>query len=155
VGKALSGKFVVQKYVDIPTEDLPVLDETGQKIVFRPKKINVNFYCYGGVYTGGVVRSSDSFVINVHKGGGMTPIMFVYGEKGKEAAGKKKAGAAGKPGKKTAGKPAPKAKKAAKKPAVKKAPKKASKKAAPKARKASPKAKKPAKKPAKKSGKKK
>jgi hypothetical protein len=115
VGKALTGKFVVQQYVDIPTEDLPVLDETGQKIVFKSKKINVNFYAYGGVYTGGVVRSSDSFVINVHKGGGMTPIMFVYGKKEKAAAGKKKAGAAKKPAKKTA---APK--KAAKKPAAKK-----------------------------------
>jgi hypothetical protein len=81
VDKAVSGKFVAQKFVDIPVEDLPVLDETGEKIVFQPKKINVNFYAYGGVYTGGVVRSSDSPVINVHKGGGMTPIMFVEGKK--------------------------------------------------------------------------
>ena len=44
----------------------------------------MNFYVYGGIYTGGVVRSSDSPVINVHKGGGMTPIMFVHGPAWKE-----------------------------------------------------------------------
>jgi hypothetical protein len=81
VGKALAGKFIVQKFVEIPTEDLPVLDEEQNKIVWTSKKINVNFYAYGGKYTGGVVRSSDSAVINVHKGGGMTPIMYVYGKK--------------------------------------------------------------------------
>ncbi|MCD4655038.1 circularly permuted type 2 ATP-grasp protein [bacterium] len=73
------GKFVVQDVVEIPEEDLPVFED--EKLVFAPKKINVNFYCYGGIYTGGVVRSSDSPVINVHKGGGMTPIMFVDGER--------------------------------------------------------------------------
>jgi hypothetical protein len=76
---APKGKFVVQDAVEIPEEDLPVFD--GEKLRFAKKKINVNFYCYGGIYTGGVVRSSDSPVINVHKGGGMTPIMFVDGER--------------------------------------------------------------------------
>lgn len=80
-GKACApqGKFIVQDVVDIPEEDLPVFE--GEKLVFAPKKINVNFYCYGGIYTGGVVRSLDSPVINVHKGGGMTPIMYVDGER--------------------------------------------------------------------------
>ena len=76
---APNGKFVVQQVVEIPEEELPVFD--GEKLHFAKKKINVNFYCYGGIYTGGVVRSSDSPVINVHKGGGMTPIMFVDGER--------------------------------------------------------------------------
>jgi len=76
---APKGKFVVQDAVDIPEEELPTFD--GEKLQFSNKKINVNFYCYGGIYTGGVVRSSDSPVINVHKGGGMTPIMFVDGER--------------------------------------------------------------------------
>ncbi|MBN1550382.1 circularly permuted type 2 ATP-grasp protein [bacterium] len=74
---APKGKFVVQEAVTIPEEELPVFE--GEKLAFAKKKINVNFYCYGGIYTGGVVRSSDSPVINVHKGGGMTPIMFVDG----------------------------------------------------------------------------
>jgi len=73
------GKFVVQEAVEIPEEELPTFEE--EKLVFSQKKINVNFYCYGGIYTGGVVRSSDSPVINVHKGGGMTPIMYVDGER--------------------------------------------------------------------------
>ncbi len=76
---APKGKFIVQDAVPIPEEALPVFE--GEKLVFAKKKINVNFYCYGGIYTGGVVRSSDSPVINVHKGGGMTPIMFVDGER--------------------------------------------------------------------------
>ncbi|MBN2055166.1 hypothetical protein JW905_09605 [bacterium] len=74
---APKGKFVVQEAVAIPEEELPVFHDG--KLSFEKKKINVNFYCYGGIYTGGVVRSSDSPVINVHKGGGMTPIMFVDG----------------------------------------------------------------------------
>ncbi len=74
-------RFVVQEYIPIPQEALPVIDEASGKIVFKPKNINVNFYAYGGVYTGGVVRSSDSAIINVHKGGGMTPIMYVRGKK--------------------------------------------------------------------------
>mgnify|MGYP001007739950 CR=1 FL=1 len=76
---APKGKFVVQEAVEIPEEMLPVFD--GEQLKFQPKKINVNFYCYGGIYAGGVVRSSDSPVINVHKGGGMTPIMFVDGRR--------------------------------------------------------------------------
>lgn len=74
---APKGKFIVQDTVPIPEEALPIFE--GEKLVFAKKKINVNFYCYGGIYTGGVVRSSDSPVINVHKGGGMTPVMFVDG----------------------------------------------------------------------------
>ncbi|MHC4601532.1 MAG: hypothetical protein ACYS47_21265 [Planctomycetota bacterium] len=81
VSKALAGKFIVQKFVHIPEEDLPTLDEEKNEIIWTKKKINVNFYAYGGKYTGGVVRSSDSPVINVHKGGGMTPIMYVFGKK--------------------------------------------------------------------------
>lgn len=76
---APKGKFVVQEFVVIPEEELPIFE--GEQLKFAKKKINVNFYCYGGIYTGGVVRSSDSPVINVHKGGGMTPIMFVDGVK--------------------------------------------------------------------------
>jgi hypothetical protein len=78
-GCAPKGKFVVQEAVAIPEEELPTFD--GDNLLFTKKKINVNFYAYGGIYTGGVVRSSDSPVINVHKGGGMTPIMFVEGRK--------------------------------------------------------------------------
>jgi hypothetical protein len=74
---APKGKFIVQDAVTIPEESLPVFE--GENLRFAKKKINVNFYCYGGIYTGGVVRSSDSPVINVHKGGGMTPIMYVDG----------------------------------------------------------------------------
>ncbi len=74
---APKGKFIVQDVVPIPEEALPIFQD--EKLVFASKKINVNFYCYGGIYTGGVVRSSDSPVINVHKGGGMTPVMYVDG----------------------------------------------------------------------------
>jgi hypothetical protein len=81
VQKTTEAKFCVQEYIPVPREELPVVDEETGKIAFREKNINVNFYAYGGVYTGGVVRSSDSAVINVHKGGGMTPIMFVRGRK--------------------------------------------------------------------------
>lgn len=72
---APQGRFVVQEVVGIPEEEFPVFD--GETLRFARKKVNVSFYGCGGIYAGGVVRSSDSSVINVHQGGGQTPIVFV------------------------------------------------------------------------------
>jgi hypothetical protein len=72
--KTTKARFIVQQYARIPEEDMPMLSP---KLDWRPKKVNVNFYCYDCQYAGGMVRTSDSPVINVSAGGGQTSIMIV------------------------------------------------------------------------------
>ncbi len=66
--------FVVQKYIETPEEIFPIPEP---RMSMKAKKINANFYVCGGDYAGGVARTSDSSIINVSRGGGMTTIMFV------------------------------------------------------------------------------
>ena len=66
--------YVVQEYVNIPKEPLPIWDG-GLK--WEPKFVNVNFYAYNGRYAGGMARTSGEPVINISKGGGLIPIVVV------------------------------------------------------------------------------
>ncbi|MFC1853229.1 hypothetical protein ACFL27_23775 [candidate division CSSED10-310 bacterium] len=70
-------KYVAQEYVPAPEEKFPVI--TDQSLDFMIKKVNVNFYAYHGRHAGGMVRTSDSAVINISAGGGLTPIYNVGG----------------------------------------------------------------------------
>ncbi|MBU1628426.1 hypothetical protein KKB18_13740 [bacterium] len=76
--KATKIKYVVQEYVKIPTEEMPVVEP---EYKWAHKKINVNFFAYSGLYAGGMVRTSDDSVINISKGGGLAPILIVHGKK--------------------------------------------------------------------------
>ena len=78
--EALKGeqKYVVQEYVPIPEEELPEVDP---ELVWKPKKMNQNFYAFGGNHAGGMCRTSESAVINISAGGGLCPILIVEGEK--------------------------------------------------------------------------
>jgi hypothetical protein len=67
--------FVVQEYVPIPEEEFPVLEPS---LVWKPKKVNMNFFAYNGFYAGGMVRTSESPVINISAGGGLTSIVTVH-----------------------------------------------------------------------------
>lgn len=69
-------KYVVQEYVLIPEEELP---EIVDDVVWKPKKLNQNFYAFGGLHAGGMCRTSESPVINISKGGGLSPILVVEG----------------------------------------------------------------------------
>jgi hypothetical protein len=64
------GDWTIQAYVDIPEEFFPVF---GPKLVFEPRKVNLNPYLFGGRYAGSFVRLSKDSVINVSVGGGMAP----------------------------------------------------------------------------------
>jgi glutathionylspermidine synthase len=81
IEKGTKIKYVVQEYVKIPIEEVPVVEP---KFKWAHKKINVNFFAYNGLYAGGMVRTSDDSVINISKGGGLTPILVVHGKKGAE-----------------------------------------------------------------------
>jgi hypothetical protein len=39
--------------------------------------VNINFFAFDGRFGGGMVRVSDSSIINVHQGGGLIPICYV------------------------------------------------------------------------------
>ncbi len=69
-------KYVVQQYVDIPEEELPQVDP---EVVWKPKKMNQNFYAFGGLHAGGMCRTSESPVINISAGGGLCPIIVIEG----------------------------------------------------------------------------
>jgi len=70
-------RYIAQEFVAPPVEKFPVISEKG--VEFKTKLVNVNFYAYHGEHAGGMVRTSDSAVINISAGGGMTPIYNVGG----------------------------------------------------------------------------
>ncbi len=67
--------WVVQEYVQIPKETFPAFADGG--VQFKPKNANINFFAFDGKFGGGMVRVSESSVINVHQGGGLVPICYV------------------------------------------------------------------------------
>ncbi len=71
-------KYVVQEYVTIPEEELPQVDPD---LEWKSKKMNQNFYAFGGLHAGGMCRTSEAAVINISAGGGLCPIAVVEGEK--------------------------------------------------------------------------
>lgn len=78
IGLTTDQKYVVQEYVAIPEEDLPEVDP---ELQWRAKKMNQNFYAFGGMHAGGMCRTSESAVINISAGGGLCPILIVEGKK--------------------------------------------------------------------------
>ena len=71
-------KYVAQEFVPIPEMELPEVDPG---LIWKPKKLNQNFYAFGGKHAGGMCRTSEAAVINISAGGGLCPIVVVEGEK--------------------------------------------------------------------------
>ena len=78
VTKALTEKYVVQDYVKIPEMELPEVDP---ELIWKPKKLNQNFYAFGGLHAGGMCRTSEAAVINISAGGGLCPILIIEGRR--------------------------------------------------------------------------
>jgi hypothetical protein len=78
IDKTTKQKYIVQEFVPPLKEKVPVI--SGEDLSFMNKLVNVNFYAYNGIHAGGMVRTSDSAVINISAGGGMTPIYNVGGK---------------------------------------------------------------------------
>jgi hypothetical protein len=74
VDETAKASWVVQEFVDIPVDEFPHFEDG---TVFRPKNVNINFFAFDGQFGGGMVRISESAVINVHQGGGLVPICYV------------------------------------------------------------------------------
>lgn len=71
-----SQNFVVQELVPIPLDDFPVMENNDFK-GFEPKKVNINFWAFDGLFGGAFARASTGSVINVHQGGGLVPVFYV------------------------------------------------------------------------------
>ncbi len=69
-------KYVVQEYIDIPTENFPVY-ENGILKGFSPQYVNINFWGIDGKFAGSFVRASDKKIINVALGGRIVPLYYV------------------------------------------------------------------------------
>jgi len=78
VEAATRESWVVQEAVEIPTEVVP---EFTPDLSWSRKNVNINFFAYDGEFGGGIVRVSDSEIINVHQGGGLIPICY-FGPRG-------------------------------------------------------------------------
>ena len=66
--------WVVQEEVYIPQDSLP---DFTSGLAWKTKNVNINFFAFDGQFGGGMVRVSDSKIINIHQGGGLIPICYV------------------------------------------------------------------------------
>ncbi len=71
---ATGESWVVQELARIPVSDYP---EFTPDLQWKTKNVNINFFAFNGKFGGGMVRVSDSKIINVHQGGGLIPICYV------------------------------------------------------------------------------
>ncbi|HVO74883.1 MAG TPA: hypothetical protein VMT35_12725 [Ignavibacteriaceae bacterium] len=69
-------KYIVQEYIDIPTEKFPVYKNKIFK-GFSPQFVNLNFWGLDGKFAGALVRASDSKVINVARGARFVPVYYI------------------------------------------------------------------------------
>lgn len=68
--------WIVQERVEIPEEEFPVFDPSGE-LSFERLKVNTNPFYVGGAAVGAVTRISRDDVINVSAGGGSVPTFVV------------------------------------------------------------------------------
>lgn len=63
--------WIAQRYLDVPQIAVPVV--AGDSVVNTPKYYNWNPFIFGGRYAGGMVRISETPLINICLGGGLLP----------------------------------------------------------------------------------
>jgi hypothetical protein len=78
LSEALAGDYVVQEKIKLRTEVFPIFDESGWAL--QPMYVDTNPFLFHGRVEGGMVRLSDSPVVNVTSGGGETGFFVIEGE---------------------------------------------------------------------------
>jgi hypothetical protein len=78
IAEALAGDYVVQEKIELRSEVFPIFDET--QWALQPMYVDTNPFLFGGRVEGGMVRLSDSPVINVTSGGGETGFFVIEDE---------------------------------------------------------------------------
>jgi hypothetical protein len=78
LAEALAGDYVVQEKIELRSEIFPIFGET--QWALQPMYVDTNPFLFGGRVEGGMVRLSDSPVVNVTSGGGETGFFVIEGE---------------------------------------------------------------------------
>ncbi len=78
LSEALAADYVVQERIELRTEVFPIFDESGWAL--QPMYVDTNPFLFCGRVEGGMVRLSDSPVVNVTSGGGETGFFVIDGE---------------------------------------------------------------------------
>lgn len=79
LSEALTGDYVVQEKIELRSEIFPIFGET--QWALQPMYVDTNPFLFGGRVEGGMVRLSDSPVVNVTSGGGETGFFVIEGER--------------------------------------------------------------------------
>ncbi|HSR17728.1 MAG TPA: hypothetical protein VLM39_06495 [Ignavibacteriaceae bacterium] len=69
-------RYIVQEYVEIPSENFPVYKD-GRLKGFSRQYVNLNFWGVDGKFEGSLVRASQNKVINVTQGARFVPVYYV------------------------------------------------------------------------------
>ncbi len=69
---------MVQEKIELRTEVFPIFNESGWAL--QPMYVDTNPFLFGGRVEGGLVRLSDSPVVNVTSGGGETGFFVIESE---------------------------------------------------------------------------
>lgn len=67
--------WIAQEYIDVPRISLPIVD--GDNVAWSEKYFNWNPFVFNGRYAGGLVRFSNSPLINITQGGGLLPTLSI------------------------------------------------------------------------------
>ncbi len=78
LSEALEGDYVVQEKIELRTEVFPIFGEGCWAL--QPMYVDTNPFLFNGRVEGGMVRLSDSPVVNVTSGGGETGFFVIEGE---------------------------------------------------------------------------
>ena len=77
LSEGLAGDYVVQEKIELQTEVFPIFGESGWD--FQPMYVDTNPFLFRGRVEGGMVRLSDSPIVNVTSGGGETGFYVIEG----------------------------------------------------------------------------
>lgn len=78
LSEALAGDYVVQEKIELRTELFPIFSDS--KWALQPMYVDTNPFLFQGRVEGGMVRLSDSPIVNVTSGGGETGFFVIEGE---------------------------------------------------------------------------
>lgn len=74
--KLVHEDYVIQEFIDIPTLDLPIIED-GTYRGFSSRKINVSLWVHHGNFAGAYARASVDSVVNISNSGGFLSVVWI------------------------------------------------------------------------------
>jgi glutathionylspermidine synthase len=75
--RAASGPWVVQRFLDPPTYQVPIFDLAHHQLVWENRRANWNPFVFGGRFAGAMTRISEQMVVSITARGALLPSMVV------------------------------------------------------------------------------